>query len=243
MNLSQEEELIQLWQGRPSLGQAAWNRLYGLVISLLKTCMPRELNELGGSREQYAQDFFVLKVFEAATWHSAAPYHRGALCSYFTNYLRDQLKSSIYRHETAIDDPEFIESIPANDEAWDDSAALLNESGLSEAVVRESACGFLASQEDWARLYLALHACPDEAEALSGIADRMRIASYHYKALQLGITRKKGELYAGYEQTRIGSWLVQELGLQVRPENAPEILLVLKILCDEALKSYQRENG
>lgn len=243
MESVQEGELIQLWRDRPSLGQTAWARLYALVLTALKSCNPRQLHEAGGSRDQHVQDFFVLKVFEAATWHSAPPYHQGALCAYFTNYLRDQLKSAAHRHESAIDDPELIASIPANDEAIDPSDALLFDSGLAESAVRDSARGFLASLEDWARVYLAVHACADEAEALSGIADRMQIASYHYKALQLGITRKKGEFYAGYEKTRIGHWLSTELQFEIQPENAREILLALKILCDEALKEYQRGIG
>jgi hypothetical protein len=58
--------------------------------------------------------------------------------------------------------------------------------------------------------YLQFHTCADEqdSEPVSAIAQRLAIgSSYHYKAKQLGITRKS-DTYKGYEKTKIGRWLL-----------------------------------
>jgi hypothetical protein len=113
--------------------------------------------------------------------------------------------------------------------------------GYSNQDVRERAKIFLNQLDETARIYLALHACADAPEPLYKIAERLRIPSYHYRAHQLGITRKKGEFGEDYETTQIGQWLTKELGLELKAN--PEVLQALKILCFESLQQYPSNGG
>ena len=73
-----------------------------------------------------------------------------------------------------------------------------------------------------------------DGEPLNKLAERFSIASYHYKAGQLGITRKKGELHEGYEHTKIGSWLANTLRIGIVPENIDLVLDAFQALCTAA---------
>ena len=113
--------------------------------------------------------------------------------------------------------------------------------GYTHQEVRQRAQIFLDQLDEIGRIYLALHACADAPEPLYKLAERLRIPSYHYRAHQLGITRKKGEFGDDYEATQIGQWLGQELGLELTAN--PAVLTALKILCLESLQQYQEKRS
>lgn len=241
-----EAVLCRLWSNRARLSQAEWEDLYEHVsFGLRNMCRAPELNSLGDERDSYIAQYFLLKVFEEVSHHSSPPQHFGALCVYFRNFLKDIVKSAENRYMTPFDDPDDGEESPANRvpddcENRDETETLLREANLSETSVRLAAEAFLASLEVADQIYLACHSCADDedAEPLSSLAKRMEIASYHYRALKLGITRKKDEFEQGYEETKIGVWLTQQLGLQCTRSYVQEIFAALKILCDESLKKY-----
>jgi hypothetical protein len=234
MQISIDKELIDLWVARPTLSQADWTRLYGVVAGALSRCNPTLLYPLGFDKQSQVDDFFVAKIYSRSTWYAAAPYGIGGLCRYFSRFLTDQLRSADWRHQSAHVALEEADNEDTPESTFGDFDEVLRQVGRSELEIRESARLFMSGLEKWA-VHLTTHACDEHAEALSKTASRLGIASYHYKALQLGITRKKGELYAGYETTLIGRWLTHDLGINIQPDNMREIFAVLKILCDEAL--------
>lgn len=104
----------------------------------------------------------------------------------------------------------------------------------TDRALLQSALSFFRSLTEIDQLYLALHACDADGEPLYKLAERFSIASYHYKAGQLGITRKKGELHEGYEHTKIGSWLANTLRIRIVPENIDLVLDAFQALCTAA---------
>lgn len=237
-----DNRLAQLWQRRDGLNEAEWDELYRLVCVILKRSFPSILRSLPESKEHYIQDFFLLKVFEPARRQSASPHGPNELCSYFNNYLIDVYRSADLRITDLVGDHEEIER---NCEKARAPAESLDkeffEYNMDYAEVHRRARRFLGDLDEIARLYLALHACSDAPEPLYKLAEHYRIPSYHYRARQLGITRKKGEFGEGYETTQIGRWLTMELGLDVAP--SPAVLAALKILCLESLQQYQQPRG
>jgi len=231
-------DLITLWQQRDQLDTRGWETLYKLVCGSLKRCNPSILSVLPENKEYYIQDFFLLKVFEPARHESNAPSGPGELCSYFKNFLIDVYRAADQQHrELFLEFDELVEKLPAVDCAAEDEWASLREHGLSPESVHESARLFLLELEEVEQLYLALHVCADAPQPLYQLAEQYRIPSYHYRARQLGITRKKGEFQAGYEQTRIGHWITTELGLGL--ENIATIGVVFKILCLVSFNHHQ----
>lgn len=241
-----EASLRQLWTNRARLSQAEWEELFQHIsFGLRNRCRAVELERVGDDRDAYIAQFFLLKVFEEVSHHSSPPQHFGALCLYFRNFLKDTVKSAEHRYLTQFDDPEdgdesFADRVPNDPDTQDETNAHLFEANLNEVEVRLAAGEFLASLDVADQTYLACHSCADDndAEPLSSLAKRMEIASYHYRALKLGITRKKDEFEQGYEETKIGAWLTQQLGLQCTRDYVQEIFAALKILCDESLKKY-----
>lgn len=240
-----ESALCQLWSNRAQLTQAQWAELYDhVVFGLSHMCRAPQLQSLGDTREEHIQQFFLVKAYEGDYSAGWVPYHFGALCDRFQQYLLDILKSPQHTRVSSLDDcgdDDEPNQLAQDMAVLDQSEQLLFESGLSETTVRTSASDFLASLEKPDQIYLACHQCADqeESEPISKLAKRMQIASSHYRALKLGITRKKGEFEIGYEETSIGTWLTRHLGLQCTREYVQEILVALKILCDESLKRYR----
>lgn len=233
---------VHLWKSRDALNEAEWEELYRLTFSILSKSNPSILRSLPESKEHYIQDFFLLKVFEPAKHNSACPHGANELCSYFNNYLIDVYRSAGLRTTDLVEDYEEVER--ACEEAHDHSAPADGEFfdyGFSRQDVHQRAQSFLEQLDEIGRVYLALHACADAPEPLYKLAERLRIPSYHYRAHQLGITRKKGEFGDGYESTQIGHWLAKELGLELTANTA--VLTALKILCLESLQQYQEKRS
>jgi len=234
MNTSTDTELAELWGTRPNLSEADWGRFYGVVARALSGCNPSLLRELGLQKHSQVADFFAEKIWPRTTWHAAAPYGAGGLCRYFSRYLSDQLKSAAWQHQASHVGVELADEEKTAESTLGRFDEVLRVTGRTEAGLRQSAREFLVTLDEGA-IRLTVHACDENAGALSKTASRLGIASYHYKALQLGITRKKGEFYAGYESSLIGKWLVKDLNIEIVPDNMQEIFVALKILCDEAL--------
>ncbi len=107
---------------------------------------------------------------------------------------------------------------------------------LNLKFVKSSARHFLSKNQEWVNLYLSLHTCVDNQTLLplSKLAELHQIPSYHYRARELGITRKKGQFEEGYEKTILGKWLLS-LRINTKIENRGAIEVAFKILCFEAL--------
>ncbi len=108
--------------------------------------------------------------------------------------------------------------------------------GLKLKSVKSSARDFFFENKEWVNLYLSLNTCVDDKTQipLFKLAELHQIPSYHYRAKDLGITRKKGQFEEGYEKTILGKWLLS-LGLSTKIENRGAIEVAFKILCWEAL--------
>jgi len=236
----QADRLIQLWKSRDDLTEAEWGELYKLVVSILKRSNPQILISLPENKEYYIQDFFLLKVFEPAKHDSSSPHGANELCSYFNNYLIDVYRSVRARITDYVEDPEEIGVCRETLDEVETDAEFFDYK-LTHQAVHQRAQAFLEQLDDVGRIYLALHACADAPEPLYKLAEQYRIPSYHYRANQLGISRKKGEFGVGYEFTQIGGWLSKELGLELTPN--PAVVSALKILCHESLHQYQQKRS
>jgi hypothetical protein len=231
------ERLIKLWKNRDELQVAEWDELYKLVCSILRKSYPSILQSLPESKENYIQDYFLHRVFEPAKRSSSCPYGANELCTYFHNYLIDVYRSASLRTTDYVESYEDLEGYcgqPMREEA--DSEFF--EYKLTHQEVQQRASAFLSRLDEIGRIYLALNVCADASEPLFKLAEQYRIPSYHYRAHQLGITRKKGEFAEGYELTLIGQWLSEDLGLELISSDTA-VLSALKILCLESLNQYQ----
>jgi hypothetical protein len=231
-------QYIQYWNERQHLKADDWRHMYQLTHAFLASCAVRSFEQTLGTRKELIDDFFHDKVFMGAGSAAQAPYSAGALCQYFKNYLVDKTRNAWDNHRVSAED---VEAEYENCGCVQDQDAheVLAEFGLPLQKVEQSARQFLATQDVSERMYLALHACADDPEALSNLAKRFRVPSYHYKAKKLGITREKGQTEAGYEKTQIGAWLADSLGLPLHPDAHDVILAALKILCFVSLSEWE----
>lgn len=238
--MNSSDRLVALWSRRDGLSQDEWTELYQLIVSILKRSNPSILRSLPESKEHYIQDFFLHKVFEPAKHGSSCPHGENELCSYFNNYLIDVYRSPAVRTTDFVEDFDHVERCCEEAHVSDKPGSHdFFEYGFSQQDVHLQARKFLDNLDEVGRLYLALNACADVPEPLYKLAERMRIASHHYRAHILGITRKRGEFSKGYEKTQIGSWLNQKLGLEITP--SAEVFSALKILCFESLLMFQEQ--
>ncbi len=238
LSSSEESELLVLWEKRPHLGDVQWTRLWELVSQALNRCHPSVLRQLPDDKADYIHQFFLYKVLEAKD-NGTSLTSAAALASFFNNFLIDVQRYQARRPTTYIEDESALDGVASEDEgaaAMDLMADNEDPSAQLDAKrMLESAANFVQELSEEDKIYLSLNTCCDEceSEALYKLAERHRISSYHYKAGQLGITRKKGELPDGYERTRIGSWLGKTLGLHSASGWASpvEILGALNALC------------
>jgi hypothetical protein len=229
---------ILLWSARNDLDVAGWESLYRMTHQYLASCPARSFEPGLDDRKTLIDDFFHDKIFMSAGAGGQAPFGAGALCKYFRNYLVDRTRNAWDAHRISADDAgTAYESCGCETE--EDTDQVLAQIGLAVEKVAETAKTFLQALDESDRVYLALHTCADEAEALSALARRFRIASYHHRAKRLGITREKGEFDAGYEKTRIGTWLNQTLGIDLSAGHRKEILAAIKILCVVSLAQWE----
>jgi hypothetical protein len=233
----EEADLISLWARRSELGKPEWDRLWTLVTKVLGQCHPAVLRQLAGEHGEHVVDFFLNKVIQDKYTQTRLD-SAAALATFFQRYLLDLVRYEARRPTTYLDDETTLDHLS---ETGDDNVAsnmASAQSGPAESSHWKQLLGAASTfvhglgHED--QIYLSLHACDDESEALYKIAAKYNIASYHYKAGQLGITRKKGELPEDFERTRIGIWLTKTLGLRVAAECAEDILEAFEALCEAA---------
>ncbi len=196
---------------------------------------PSILTQLPDSKQDYVTDFFLNKVMQDK-FNDTELTSVSALATFYQRYLIDVHRAIQRRPTVAIDDEATLDAIAESADTDDGCGCGVSrpDDDVDALKLLESAAIFYKSLSEEDQLYLALHTCDDEGEALYKLAERFNIASHHYKAGQLGITRKKGELHEGYEKTRIGGWLNGTLGIRMVPESAKEILDAFVALCRAA---------
>lgn len=260
-----DERLQALWRQRDTLTAAQWEELYRTVQRILRSAHFPEYHGLPGiPRRDYVDQFFAERVF-LSTKRDAYPPHAGALRMYYRRYLQDLLRRraadplGAKRVAAHVDDEHAQRHA---DSGFAHAMRLapspgaeqkLGEYGLTFVQVRDSAAAFLEAQESWVRLYLQAHFCAgkEEARPLSAVAERYRIASYHYRARQLGISWPRGGFahYSDYGETLIGRWMRALLAagsgddVQIMPEHHDLMALLLEILCATALSITNNRGG
>ena len=247
-------ELGHLWRTRHSLDEKGWVRLYNVVREVLISFRPKELAGLRDDRNTYVQDFFDDKVFKLDSLSTCQ--HVGALKVYYVRYLRDRLDienrwivsetvdaDAAEAEDSAaeLSNPTYdtVRGCSSSESAWES----LREAGLSVDDVAMSAAGWLKKSEPWVAPYLALNFCPDAelCEPLSTLAKRLRVKSYHHKAVKLGISWAGGNDKRSFGDTFIGKWIVRDLHLPLSVENSHLIEAAFKILCFEALSWAEQQ--
>lgn len=226
-----EQRFIALWSRRATLRETEWAELYALVAGVLRNYWPEELRGLHDDRMVYVQDFFLKKVFEPARHDSTIPYGFGALCDWFRRFLRDQLRRGRRR---PLEDTSENAWLVAESAAAGDCGCGGDDHELPDAQLGESAKQFLSQLDPYSQAYLALSTCADDDLPISQIAERYRIPSYHRRAAQLGITRKRGEFVRGYEKTLLGRWMAG-LGITFDDQGRAGMLRALRHLCTHVL--------
>lgn len=174
-----DSQFIGYWERRAHLDPADWHAFYQLTHRFLAACPVRSFAAELGERKVLIDDFFHDKIFMSAGSDCAgARLTTGALCQYFRRYLVDRTRNAWDAHRVSDEEAGTAYEGCAFTRV-DDIDKILADGGLDIESVVAAARDFLAAQEEAERLYLALHTCADEAEALSGLAERHRIASYH----------------------------------------------------------------
>ena len=219
--------VLDYWvRRRVGLSEREWSDFFLLVTHLLmRTRLGPEYGD-PAMRRDLIQTFFSEKIFaNARTSEAGALENVHALHGYLKNFTRD-----IARRENAympLPDDQDLGGHGDGSECDDGSSVdqdlglgqRLREVGIDPGEAAASADDFVASLDPLDFTYLSEHACADDdaREPVSSIAARLRASSYHYRAKQLGITRSKGETFAGYEQTKIGRWM-RSLGAVLAPD-------------------------
>ncbi len=181
-------------------------------------------------------DFFMYKVMLAVPVGANSYVHVESLCRFYKNFLIDKIRAKERRPVTTS-----IDLVPEDTPQCFKSASPPLDSP-EDAIIRAAARQFLENEEEWVRLYLGLHYCPDRDDAITlfALGKRYQVASYHPKAQKLGITREKSKIgdYAAYRNTMIGGWL-SFLGIEINEDHMEEIQHALEILCEQALLMWK----
>lgn len=239
---SEEADLISLWARRGELDKPEWDRLLILVRNVLKQCRPAILRDLLDQHDEHIHNFLLYKVIQekyTGTQLSSAM----ALATFFERYLVDVLRHHARRPISHVDKEAKLDAL--SEGGYDNVArnVAAAQSGPAESSYWKQLLGaastFFDGLCDEDQIYLSLHQCDEESEALYKVAEKYNIASHHYRAAQLGITRRKGELLEGYERTRIGTWLTKTLGLRIEAECREDILEALEAMCEAAAASRE----
>ncbi len=241
--------ILDYWvRRRKGLSEAEWIDFYGLVTRLLmRTRLGPEYGDQA-LRLDLIQTFFNEKILCNALTSVTGPLENvHVLHGYLKNFARD-----IARREDAyvpLTDRQDLGDHGDGGECDDGSGVeqdvsrgqCLREAGIDPGEAVASAENFIRGLDDLEFAYLSENTCADkdEREPVSSIAARLRASSYHYRAKQLGVTRSKGETFAGYEQTKIGRWM-RSLGAVLAPDWQVEIGILLIVLCERVLSMARR---
>ena len=238
----EEADLISLWARRGELDKPEWDRLWILVPKVLGQCRPGILRDLPGEHKEYVVDFFLNKVIQekyTGTQLNSA----NALATFFKRYLLDLVRHQALLPIIHVDEEATLDALAEGGEEIVALNVAAAQGDPAESLYWKQLLGaastFLDGLGDEDQIYLSLYQCDAESEALYKIAARHNIASHHYRAAQLGITRKKGELPEGYERTRIGTWLTKTLGLRIAAEFTDDIHEAFQAMCEAATASRE----
>jgi hypothetical protein len=242
------DRILDYWVRRKQgLSEAEWGDFYRLVSGVLvRTRLGRDYADPDARRE-LIRAFFAEKVILNARSSSAGDLNNAHALHRFLRRFAEDLARKDRRYE-ALPDRELPDDADddASGEASDDLALSavqrLREAGIDVARVVASADDFVRSLDPLEQAYLSENTC-EEGEVrqpISAIAARLKASSYHYRAKQLGITRSKGEGFAGYEETKIGKWLCS-LGASMAPLWREEILILFNVLCERVRFWRERE--
>lgn len=239
-----EAVLPDLWRRRTQLSDDEMVSMYDLVKRALRGYHPLELHALGEDKEELVHQFIYTKVLRLAPGHmeshacpESAPSNSYAICAYFRRYLIDCLRSASHQRNVSMENEGMAQEIDLRAHALDDPIeSVLLQYGLDEQRVRAAARAFIASLDEPERIVLAgtLGWCSECKGGLSAVAARHRVPSYHYRAVKLGVTMKKTADAADFSNTKIGRWLIEELGIEVDIDNRAAILVVLNLLAVES---------
>lgn len=131
----------------------------------------------------------------------------------------------------------------------------LDSNQLTITAVEKKALTFLETLKNdgnkWALLFLRLHDCcpKDNEEHIVRSKFNGRFPSYHSRAGKLGVTikctfKESNEVFFQYwGKTMIGSWLKNDIGIELKKENFWLILACLKILCKGTLDRVDEEGN
>lgn len=234
----EEVRLKQCWSNRGQLDPRQWEELWMLVFKVLRQCHPSILGTLPDDKQDYITQFFLAKVYDNR-FAGGQLLSSNALCTFFKNYLVDVQRHHAIRATSSIDTEAILDRM-AEEEGSSVADGLACEA-MSPRVDAEmgellkEAARFYESLEIEEQIYLSLHSCDPDGEPLSKIAARYRIPSYHYRAGQLGVTRKKGDLPPDYEKTKIGRWMKDKLGLSIQGDAIQDIREAFMALCEAAI--------
>lgn len=236
-----------LWSRRNTLNIAEWDRLYRIVAGALTSYRHQIFSSLNEEHEIYVQEFFQDKVFRRDLLGRLD--HVGALRVAYKRYLYSQYESQILRRteelpggDAGADEGPALANPGSDGNLGDDQFKALTEAGVSPQEAGDSATKWLVEAEPWVPAMLGLHYCPDRehAEPLVKLRKRLGIRSYHSKAEKLGITGVHNPIWG--EESMIGRWVTQGLGIEISLENHELVHSALKILCFAALTwAEQRE--
>lgn len=250
MDRAQSERLVHLWNHRGDFQtEAEWTELYRLVQIRLMTCNAPILLSLPDTREYYIQDFFLYKVLETAGRNTTPLHGAGALCTFFRNFLIDDLRSqapedTVASYEGEDEEPPFIEQfgfIPAEEKLDPTRDAI--EYGITLEKARYSARELLISLMGWLRIILARKFCADldDSQKTIHLAKELGAVSPSYHLEKLGVTKRHGS--AGnpdFSNTQLGKWIAS-LGVEPIQENAACMQWLFVQLCHEAQVMDQEE--
>lgn len=235
------DRILDYWvRRRHGLSASEWEDFYRLTLPILmSTQLPPEYAD-GTRRRDLADIFFTEKIFLNASTSRAGPLENvHALHAFLKRFALDIQRQS--SHVTALED--LPAELAAETECGEQQATapascaqMLAEAGIDAEGASRSAAQFIEDLDLGEAAYLRYHTCAeqDEREPISSIAQRLALgSSYHYKARLLGISRSKGETYAGYEKTKIGRWLLS-VGAKLHKEWREELAVLLTLLCLQA---------
>jgi hypothetical protein len=239
-------KIVAYWaQRKHGFSTAEMEDLYRLLVPLLmRTRLPAELTDQR-ERANLIHAFIAERFLINGRASNAGPLANAyALHLFLRNYAISWLRERD-RDVSLDEDADAVADLPEDDDASCSYAnsimaelrQLLTEAGINVEHAGESAERFLGSLDPAERTYLARNTCAEEEdrEPISRIADRLALgANYHSKARLLGITGSKGGFFQGYENTKIGKWLVS-VGATINAEWQRELVALLAILCERAL--------
>jgi len=238
LSTQEEAELQALWLRRGELDNSGWGRLWRHVTKILNQCQPRILRKLPDTKEEYISDFWMNKV-QNGNYGGTPLESARALATFFDNYLKDELRYCARRPTSYLDDEAALDCLADDNEAAAQLASTQDgpEDTAYWSQLLSKAAKFFRTLTEIEQIYLSQSFCPGkDGEPMSKLAERLSIASYHYKAGQLGIVHAGGKVVDDYEKTKIGTWISKTLGLQIERGILEE---ALEALCEVAMRTLR----